>query len=279
MVQRAGILTLGALSLVLGCAQPGVDSLETESDPAAEPLTSGGSSGTNGLSSADYRMYENALNTATSQALVTGGAGSTVVTNPVIIQQLLGTPEGRVVFKYAVGCALRSGLTVSYADRYYVGGGHLLTTINWLNAPLSADARHDLLGCMAAHVNPLGIHVPIVLWGQPVADDGGDHSAFDVEEAVWLVNENVIGYREYNVWPLPAFAAACQADPWLALQQRVCGQNPVGCALRPRKDLTTACVVDASGAYFCDGKPAIKTTLTTEGLSDLYSGSSACKGK
>lgn len=268
-VSRSCLVLLGSLLPVLaGCTGPETDTLSTESEPGVEPQTSGSSSGTNGLLSDYYQAYEALLDKAATQPLVTGANGPDEITNPSVLQ-MLATAEGNIVFKYAVTCALRSGVPVTSGGLTYTGGGHLITTQGWVNAPLATDARHDLLACMVAHVNPLNIHVPIELSGEAVLEDGTDHSSYKVQEALWVVEE-VGSQRVYNVWPLPTFEADCHTDPWSALRHRVCGQNASACSLVPRKDRATACKTTSNGGVSCDGKRALQTTLTTEGYDALY---------
>lgn len=266
MIQRVGILALGALSLVLGCVQTDTDSAESEGE-LGEVAQAGRHGGINGLSSPAYQHFALSLSSATSQPLVTG-VGFTI-TNTLLLQNLLAFPDGHDVFEYAAACGLRAGLSLTDGNSAYVGGGVLSTTQDWYNAPLSVDARHDLLECMAAHVNPTGKHVNILLSGQNVLEDGQNHSQYDVDEAVWLVKDGVSGQPETHVWPLPTFAEVCKVDPEGALRERVCGKNPVECHLVLRTD-PAACTTNSNGYYTCDGHQAIKTTLTTEAFRDLY---------
>jgi hypothetical protein len=267
MARNAGVVALGLLSLLAGCAGAGEsETLDMGRPPAAEPQTGGSSTGTNGLGSPDYWSYENWVSAATTLPLT---SGSTAVTNPVVLNMVSST-KGKTVFQYMVTCALdrNTSVTLPNGDTF-TGGGPLLRTTGWTNSALSADAKHDLLECMAIHLNPLNIHVHILLSGSTVAEDGSDHSIFNVDEALWAVEETN-GDRVYYVWPLPTFEADCHLDPGLALKDRVCGQNPVSCSLVVRHDRATACSLGNDGMYTCDGKPAIRSALTTEGFNALY---------
>ncbi len=275
-VKRSIVVLLGSLLPLLGgCTAAESDSLSTESEPAVEPQTSGSSSGTNGLLDTDYWPFEGLLNKAASGALVSGASGPTEITNPHVLQ-MLATQGGRTVFTYAAKCGLRSGVVVTSGGLTYTGGGHLGTTQGWYSAPLAADARHDLLACMVAHVNPLNIHVPIQIEGEAVLEDGTDHSTYKVQEALWVVEESAAAGRIYYAWPLPTFEADCTTDPANALTHRVCGQNPAACALVPRKDRSAACKTTSNGGVACDGQRALQTTLTTEGYNALYTPWTLC---
>jgi hypothetical protein len=268
-VLRSCFVLLGSLlPWLAGCTGGETETLSTEPEPGIEPQTSGSSSGTNGLLSDYYQTYEALLHKATSLPLVTGANGLTELTNPYV-QQMIATAEGYIVFTYAVTCALRANAVVTSGGQTFVGGGHLRTTQGWYSAPLSTDARHDLQACMVAHVNVLNIHVPLMLSGEAVLEDGTDHSTYKVQEALWVVEDDG-SKRVYNVWPLPTFEATCLTDPWNALKHRVCGQNAAACSLVPRKDRASACKTTSNGGVACDGQRALETTLTTEGYDAIY---------
>lgn len=289
MVERAGIVALGLLPLVLGCAGSDTDSLEMDGDePVARPM--GGNDTHNGLSGLDYQTHESALIAAMSQPLlsVTGGSA---ISNPVVLTALMPSEGGRDVFKYAMMCALPDGLAVSHFDgnatHSFPGEGTLGSsdqgtstgTAVWLTGPLPTAARYDLIACLLTHVNPLGITVPLLISGAPVADDAdtGGHAKFDTDEALWLVTPpGAAGAIVYNVFPLQALVLGCTGgDPAEALRKRVCGHDPenptCGGKLHLRTDLATACTADPqTGDYWCDGVPVLKTTLQSGDLSDLH---------
>lgn len=275
VIPCACLVLSGTPLLMLGCGAPDMDSTDPETSQVSQ-AENHGSQGTNGLTSKIYQDFDEVLSMATSGALVSSLA-TFEVTNSYVLHNLLNSAAGQEVFQYAIGCALPAGWAVHSAGLNYKGLGHLADGTDWLTGPLSTHARAALLECMVAHVNPLGIHVPILLSGTDVRNDGGAHDEFDVDEALWLVGFNNLGVPRTQVWPLPSFAKACGPDPLFALQQRVCGHDPTGCDLTPRGDFDTACVLNARGDYTCDGQPVIRTTLSTKGFVQMY-GPIVCPG-
>ncbi len=262
-------LVLGLAPLALGCAGPGEGSLGEGDGPGLrEAEIKPGAGGNNGLDSGYYQDNEAPLAAATGLRLTKPGTSQ--VSALVLATGILATEGGRAVFKYAIKCALPNGQQVTSGGMVFTGKGYLASTAGWTTGPIGAAARDELLACMIAHVNSTQ-GVDILLSGQQVTDDGGDHSDFDVDEALWLVKPHITGGFEYHVWPTIPFATACGADPWEALAERICGQDPEGCQFIGRHDLATACVIDpVKGGYVCDGKPALKTTLKSADVFVLH---------
>lgn len=269
IVHAAWALALVVSPLSLGCAGPREGALGAGDRPDFEPAEiKPGAGGNNGLDSAYYQANEEPLVDATEVALT--APFSNTVSSAVLATGLLSTEAGRTVFKYAVGCALPAGAQVSSGTATYTGKGYLSSTASWPVAALPAEARNDLLACVIAHVNST-VGVDILISGQPVVDDGGDHTDFDVDEALWLVRPSVTGDMEYHVWPLAPFMAACEADPWDALDERICGQDPQGCNFIARHDLKTACSFSSiKGTWTCDGTAALMTTLKSPDVGILH---------
>ncbi len=268
---RVGALVLAASPLLFGCAPGGPG--ETDEDVgAAEQADKFGAGGTNGLDTDLYYAFEDNLVLATYLPLVKSGG---MEVNPAVGALLLNDEHGKTVFDYAMKCALprRAGSnTVIWNGEEHTGGGILNSGAEWLLGPLSDTARHELLACMAAHLNPFEIHVDILLSGPDTDDDGLEHPKFNVDEALWVVRRNVDGTLVYVVWPLESFQKMCSSDPFVALQRRVCGQDPEGCTLTRGED--EDCVYDSEAeGYYCLGAPALMTTLRE---SDIYLLNSSC---
>ena len=265
-VARAGSIVLGLLPLVIGCADPALGPFDPGDAPPLRPRSiRPGTGGVNGLSSADYHAHAMELVAAMGHQLVTGGTND--VSDDVVGTGLL--PGGEAVLRYAAGCALPVGLTVTDGFSSFTGK-RILTTADWQLHALSPSAADALLACVIAHVNSTA-GVDILLSGPNVRDDLGDHTDFDVAEALFGVFPDTSGAPEYHVWPLEPFASTCAVDPWEALKDRVCGPDPEACNFVPRYDLETHCVEDVpSNGYYCDGVPVIKTTLKSPQVHRLY---------
>lgn len=268
IVCRSVALVLGLFPLVLGCVAPAPGPLDPGGAPGLRPAEiKPGAGGTNGLDCDLYHDHELELVQATNAALTTPGTDD--VSADVLATGLVATPEGVSVLGYAVKCALPVGAQVNVGASVLHGNGYLATTAGWPDAPLSMAARNDLLACVIAHVNST-VGVPLLLSGKTVIDDGGAHSDFDVSEALWRV-EVTGGVPAYNVWPMAPFAAACEADPWEALNQRICGPHPEGCNFIARHDFKTACAkVPGTSTFFCDGMPVLETTLKSADVDVLH---------
>ncbi len=251
-------------TLVLGCSEP--ESLDDIDEPGAEPQEGGNTSGgNNGADDGQYWLGELELIQSTQRSLVNQGTKTVHSSTQAVLTPTALHPD---LFDYAVQCGLRKDWSVSWSGGAFVGMGHLTTTVPWRAGALSSDAANDLLACVVTHLNPHGITVPIALSGPSVANDGLDHSEYDVEEALWLVEGT--GFRTYTVWPRQPFKDRCGIDEFEALEVRVCGQNPVDCALQLGVD--TQCVFTENVGYHCKGKPALLTTLKEADLPTLHPG-------
>lgn len=270
IVRSAGVSSLVLVLAALGCADPGKSHLPAGDEPGLRPaVVKPGAGGNNGLEADIYHAHVLELIDAANQAIVDEeDPESGAVGKPLLETGLLDSPEGVTVFGYAVKCALADQVVVAHGADTFEGNGYLTTTTGWREQPLSAAARDDLLACMIAHVNST-VGVDILLSGPAV--DGTTDGDFDVEEAVWHVELSSSGHPEHHVWPLSDFAADCDSDPWAALAERICGQDPEGCNFVPRYDLETACVEDPqSNGYVCDGQPVLKTTLKSADVEVLH---------
>lgn len=270
-----GAAALAASFCLVGCvdAEP-VEELD-EVGVAFSPEGGNSSGGTNGCSSVAFDALQDDLANVTYVSLVKSG---TMEVNGTIDSTLLQEADGPSLFSYAVKCGLTrepGQNAVTWYDqgtmKTFEGMGHLSTTAGWLTGGLGDDARGDLFACVIAHLNPYGLEVPIVLSGPNVSDDGLDHSDFDIEEALWLVEIDPTGARVYTAWPTPQFERLCAIDAGDALEQRVCGQNPMACNLQIGN--STDCVYDpVTEGYYCKGKPALMTRLKATGMSALHPG-------
>jgi len=258
-----GVSALVSTSFVLGCTEPepmddGLDDLDA---PPVKPMEGNSSGGTNGGPTNAFILLENQVVASTDYPLVDPG---TTNVNTNIANILLAQPSGTDVFKYAVRCGLTNQgaySMLSWGTYSFVGMRHLSTTGGWLTGALPAGAKRDLLACMAAHMNPYGVEVPLLLSGANIYDDGVSYPDYTVEEALWVV-DIIASTPHYTVWPTDNYKARCAADPEVALEKRVCGQHPDECEFTMGTSIEDDCDQDpTTGHYTCNGQPAILTTL------------------
>lgn len=259
---------LALLPCLSGCAE-----METADETADVPLvglTGGSSGGTNGASDLEFWLLAPQILAATNVPLVSPG---TMDVNPAIVAGLLADPAGERMLDYMVQCAVgtREPTNIVYRGlKEFHGKGHLSTTASWLSGPLSAQGTNDLFACMLIHLNPLDLHVDILLSGLDIVDDGEDHSDFTVPEAVWIARK-VGSQMHYTVWPTEPFTTLCAADPMDALINRVCGHDPEACGVQKGADFAQDCIwQSSSGGYLCNGRRAILTTLKEPDVYDLH---------
>lgn len=261
-----------ALLTLAGCGGTDGDTTDWTTGPATQPQ--GGISGTggiNGLEPGVYHAQVSALLAALS--VPAADPNNAAAVNPALVTTgLLNTADGREVFKYAVGCALPQGSSLSYSTyAAYVGGGILSTTGAWTTGALTTSQKEDVLTCMIAHLNAVGAHVPIFLSGPSVTTfESSDDDGFGVEEAIWQAKIPVAGQPPvYYAWPRANLLNACgllSGTNWI---KRICGSTINTCGVQVRYDQNTACS-GSNGVYTCNASPAIETTLQSGRLCDLY---------
>lgn len=240
-----------------GCA--GTEPPEDLEEPVVAPRSDGTSGGTNGGSSDDQNELEPWILDATTVPLVSPGTNDV---HPDIVAGLLAQPGGAGVFKYMVECALPKTPEMPYVraglERFYAKG-HMTRAHVWRTKPLGAEAVGDLAACLAAHRNAYLAHVPIVIQGLHVHDDGLDHSEQSLLEAAWYA-EPQEGELHYTIWPTEAFYTNCNDDPISVLWTRICGLAPVQCEMTDGGLYEDQCE-ESDGSVKCDGKTVIKTLL------------------
>jgi hypothetical protein len=252
--------------LAAGCAEPVDSDDDVEALVVYRPMGGGGSTGVNGLGDDKYWAVEGAFLNSTLLPLTDGNTNDV---NDKIGQLLLGTPAGITVFGYAVECAVPAGQSVVWNGVKFFGLGHMANAQKWLYAPLSSDAQGDLMACMVAHINPLDLKVPILLSGVNVKDDGQNHLAYPVDEALWVAGFSAAGGPTYTAYALAPLRNKCAADPADALKNRVCGHDPKHCHLDVG-DIQDCFLDQEAGGWFCNGQPALKTNLKEADFAELY---------
>jgi len=248
--------------LLSGCVESQESDVEDPDSADVAPLGPGGSLGNNGLATGDFSFMLGELLVAMNAPIA--DAKDPHVINAKTTANLLALPEGVALMHYAAACALPAGEYVESDSEVFKGMGHMRTTKSWGKKALSFPEQADLFTCIVTHLNPLHIHVPIVLTGIDVAPDGDAHDGFDVEEALWVTTQDLSGDPWFHVLPMPKFSASC-ADPESAFRDRVCGQNPVGCRLSILSP--GDCEYDPQlQGWTCLQLPAIETWLQPDDL-------------
>jgi len=163
-----------ALALALGGCQAGGGDAANASDNEAALATTNGLSMINGLSMTNGLSMINGLSgnglsgngllmTALKTGVVTGGS-------------LINSTSGRTTLSYIVRCALPSGHSISAKDSSgtsYSYAGSIGVAPEWETGTCNTTCQERMTGCLLAHVNTSGVHIPIWLdsegaigWGQ-----------------------------------------------------------------------------------------------------------------
>lgn len=253
--------------LFSGCVESPESDVEEVETPAYAPMGPGGSTGTNGLGDGTltpvlvpviYTMKEQIQKSSLSHDI-----------NPHYATTLIGLPGGDIVMDYLAACAIPKGEYVQHDTRYFDGIGHMATAKAWLDTPLTPSQQADVFTCLAAHLNPTGHHVTIVLTGINVTDHGpAGNDDFTVPEALWVTTQNVDGVPTYHVLPSERFREMC-ADPDSAFDDRICGQHPDDCHLSMMKD-GDCDDTGPGGTPQCLGIPAVTTWLRPDDVRALH---------
>ncbi|MFO0586003.1 MAG: hypothetical protein U0441_00620 [Polyangiaceae bacterium] len=264
----AGVaLSLFSASLMACTAPDTTDGQADEEEVGSAQEADRGSSGSNGLIDFDYLVaVQTVYQVAKTYPLVVSG---TKTIHPSVINALYVNGAGKNILKYAVACAAPEGVPLYDGTDFLTGRGHLISGAAWMNGALSAAAVNSLMACIAVHVNPYGVTVPILLMGGDVQDDTYAHSGFDVQEAFWTSNPSpASGLVSITVWPSAAISQKC-SNPLSAFKNRICGQHPNSPACNLTLG-TTPCTVDSVGNRTCGGQPAIETRLNKTDFDFLY---------
>lgn len=272
------LILLGTGALSAGCGEaPNEADMSTEMPRLSSMAGPSRVTGTNGLSTLSWSLYKDTLFKATQSPLASSSPGLEHVLAPTNANNtLLSSAAGREVLGYAARCALGEGDWVSGGSpsQTFQGSGLLTTTSAWKTSGLSRAQQEDLFTCLLAHLNFYDVEVPIVLSGPSITDrPGEDSSLFTSSEAVWTtkITTNILTgapMLQYNVWPRLGLNDLCGTLVAATLGARVCGLGLL-CGLTIRTDFASACTSTERG-YSCDGRPAIETILTEQGLGILH---------
>jgi hypothetical protein len=182
---------VGAIAGAMGCAEL------ADGDADQSALESH-----NGIMSINGIISVNGINSANGFNSVNGfnsANGMTSVNGINSANGLMTTDGGRETVEYLVRCALAAGDTLVKQDQYGVSHtfqGALGLAPAWKNGACDTLCREYVSGCMLAHVNTAGIHVPIWVVSGNAAMGWGQDPAYPNQEGTFfgdIFNANNIG--------------------------------------------------------------------------------------
>lgn len=241
---------------------------DDDDDDGADP---GGQTGTNGLLTTYFHAHKATIRNALGLQLANGNDLNAHV------EVLLASGEsGRKAFAYTAKCALDTDTTVQFATDVYEGGGLLSTTQAWTGAGLGNQAQLDTFACLAAHLNPSGAEVPIMLAGPTItapAQPASDASSYTFDEALWAAEYGSSGALILHIWPLGDLVDKCTESVTDVMLTRVCGNGVVDCGAVVHDSATelASCTESSPGVYTsCNGMSVIQSWLKPADVDTLY---------
>jgi len=241
-------LTLGLGLFSAGCLYGG-DGSDVEAIGSIPLETLGddnGQSGNNGLDVAEFHANKFKLRNVAAQPLFVNGTDVLTAES----MPLFDSPEGQRTFEYAVKCALPAGSIVTYQGGEKKQGDGFLSTVGlWPTAGLDEGQRMDIIACVATHLNPALVSVPLFLTGPKINHDKNNVDAgFTWKEALWAAEWSSAGQIKIHVWPLPDLSSRCHALTKGVIETRVCGQGVPLCGLVVHETLA-GCTGPATDFY------------------------------
>jgi hypothetical protein len=265
ILRNMGAVVVGLLPLVIACAPVATD--EADEDVGVVQQAGGGGSN-NGADSETAQECEVDILDAVDVRLTDPNNSSDM--NPALPSSMLPEQECEEPLRYLYRCVgWANTMLPDYTSPAVTGAALMDIDTDWRTAGLTAAEEVDAFTCLTAHLNP-NEDVSICLSGANVNGSDPDCDGFDVAEAVWLAERGPTGGILHTVWGLDA-RTLCDENWEESVRERVCGptMSATTCGLVLRDDIETACDLE-NGYYECDGKPAIKTMLTTAGFGTLH---------
>jgi hypothetical protein len=184
-----------ALAVALGGCQAGGD--------AASPAAESELSTTNGLSMLNGLSMTNGLSMVNGLS-GNGLSGNGLVMNPLRTGVITGgtfanSSNGRTTLSYIVRCALPSGHSISAKDSggtTYSFSGSIGVAPEWETGTCGTTCQERMTGCLLAHVNTSGVHIPIWLDSEG-AIGWGQNSSYPFQEGSFFGNIFVSPPRGY----------------------------------------------------------------------------------
>jgi hypothetical protein len=115
--------------------------------------------------------------------------------------QLAATPNGRELLQYVARCALAEGdfLRVQFAGQSWDFPGLLGVVPEWETAPLTEEGQERMTGCLLAHVNAFGVHVPISVRGSVMAEaDAWESSVYYYGDGAFYGNLHAASPEKFS---------------------------------------------------------------------------------
>jgi hypothetical protein len=271
---------LAAISLglccSLGCTSESGDFLDDDGEPEVPLTPQDTGHSQNNLGPDAFHKRKGDLHIASEHPLTTSVQPSTLDPSlAALVPNLANDPTGKVTLTYAMKCMLPNGDTLQHGMDTYVGSG-LIDPSNWKTLdlrPLSTWAPRDaLFACMIAHLNGLGIQVPLGIQASFVAlnENIDDYTMF---EALFVARE-IDHTMVLKVYPSPTVKGLCTGWWYSIITNRICGQGVPACGIDVDADISTECTEGPTGNWSCMvggvSTPALKTRLKPDAFSDMY---------
>ncbi len=228
-----GTLSLLPLSVFLGCADPGSGDATAigSTNIVSTNIISTNIISTNRIAS--HRVSQSELVLDSSSALET-------------------TPDGRVMLRYLVRCALGDGdvVVAEHAGTSYRFPGLFGLAPDWEHRALDAGEKRLISACMVAHVKAFGLSVTISVRSPgAVGADGDESREYAVYEGTFFGQIFAGGPEMYScVGDDPEVAGAISVDRAL----RVCSDPGPECAVSSLGRCRDACDTRTADAGWRD---------------------------
>ena len=177
-----------ALAVALGGCQAGGGEATNGKDTEEALSTTNGLSMVNGLSMTNGLSMVNGLsgNGLSGNGLLMNPLRTGVVTGGTFVN----SSSGRNTLSYIVRCALPSGHSISARDSggtTYSFSGSIGVAPEWETGTCNTTCQERMTGCLLAHVNTSGVHIPIWLDSEG-AIGWGQNSSYPFQEGSFFGN-------------------------------------------------------------------------------------------
>ena len=177
-----------ALAVALGGCQAGGGEATNGQDTEEALSTTNGLSMVNGLSMTNGLSMVNGLsgNGLSGNGLLMNPLRTGVVTGGTFVN----SSSGRNTLSYIVRCALPSGHSISARDSggtTYSFSGSIGVAPEWETGTCNTTCQERMTGCLLAHVNTSGVHIPIWLDSEG-AIGWGQNSSYPFQEGSFFGN-------------------------------------------------------------------------------------------
>ncbi len=181
-----------ALAMALGGCQAGGGDAATPDDSEAALATTNGLSMLNGLSMTNGLSGNGLSGNGLSG---NGLSGNGLLMNPLktgilASGSMMNTAAGQSTMGYIVRCALPSNHTITAKDsngKSYSFAGAIGVAPEWETGTCNTTCQERMTGCLLAHVNTSGVHIPIWLDSEG-AIGWGQNSSYPFQEGSFFGN-------------------------------------------------------------------------------------------